>query len=398
MMLLDEQSLAVLGERLREARRARRMSQASAAESIGVSRPTLIAVEQGKRRPQASELVKLARLYGRHVHEFTRASPPAYAVSARFRLSMAPEKSPELNAVAELEQLAEDVLELEALVGAQMPRRYPDAYDVEGLQVEAAAAQVAEAERQRLGLGDGPVLQLRSILEDEVGLKVFSFKLPPAVAGLFVLAEPAGACIGINSQHPFERQRWTLAHEYGHFLTDRWSAEVTELESSRTQATERFAEAFAARFLMPSSSLTRRFQSVRRSRGGKFTAADLLQLSSHYQASAQAFALRLEDLGLLGGGWWEDLVSRGLKVIEARSKLGIAEAARDEELLPLRLRYLAVEAYIDGKLSEGRLAELLRTDRVAVRELALKLGKSSDVGIQGNLQSWTWASKSVRDE
>ena len=33
-------------------------------------------------------------------------------------------------------------------------------------------------------------------------------------------------CIAVNLKHPRERQHWTLAHEYGHFLTERYRANV----------------------------------------------------------------------------------------------------------------------------------------------------------------------------
>src|SRR5688572_18022498 len=85
MTVASDVPLPVLGARLREARRARGMSQADAAAGIGVSRHTLIAVEQGKRVPTAAELVDFARLYGRDVHELVRDTPPVEALTARFR-------------------------------------------------------------------------------------------------------------------------------------------------------------------------------------------------------------------------------------------------------------------------------------------------------------------------
>ncbi|WP_261558204.1 XRE family transcriptional regulator [Frankia tisae] len=396
--MTDELAPSVLGTRLREARRARGISQAIAAERIGVSRPTLIAVEQGRRRPLPAELVSLAHLYGRQVHDLARPTPPVEALLASFRIEPGKEATEKQRAVEELQRLADDVTELETISSTVMPRNYPPTYDIDGLPIDMAAEQVAQSERRRLGLGDGPVQQLRTVLEGEVGLKIFAFRLPPKIAGLFTVAEPAGACIGLNVLHPFERQRWTLTHEWGHFLTSRWSAEITELGEGPARASERFAEAFAAHFLMPASSITHRFQTIRRSRDGRFTAADLLQLAAQYQVSAQACALRLEDLRLVAAGWWSGLVSRGLKVVEAREKLGLETLARDDQLLPQRMQYLAVEAYLEGKLSEGRLARLFQVDRVSVRDIVRRLGESSDVGSQGDLQSWTWAAELANDD
>jgi hypothetical protein len=106
--------------------------------------------------------------------------------------------------------------------------------------------------------------------------------------------------------------------------------------------------------------------------------------------SAQAMALRLEDLGLLAGGWWESLVQRGLRVQDARHSIGIPTQPRDQEAVPKRTQYLAVEAYLEGQLSEGRLARLLRIDRVTVRQVVQRLAGSQDVASEGQTTQWLW--------
>jgi len=379
---------STLGSRLREARRARGISQVEAAEGLGISRPTLIAVEQGRRQPTSGELVDMARIYGRQVHELVRESPPVEALSARFRLEPGTEDETKA-AVDTLQRVADDVVELESLLGASAPRAWPPPYDVSGLPLDVAASQVAESERRRLGLGNGPLSRLRDILEEDFGVRVFAVDLPSRIAGLFAVAEPVGACIAINARHPHERQRWTLAHELGHFLLHRESPEVTMIDPTRGRD-ERLAEAFAASFLMPDDGLTRRFQTARQARGGHFTAVDLLQLAAHYEVSAQAMAFRLEGLRLVAGGWWDSLTARGFRVQDAREQIGIEQSRRDIELLPLRSQYLAVGAYLDGELSEGLLARALHADRVTARETVRRLAGSSDVAAEGSLQSWAW--------
>ena len=58
-----------LGKRLREARNNIHMHQAVAAESMQMSRPTLSAIETGKRQVTANELVQFAELYKVDVSE-----------------------------------------------------------------------------------------------------------------------------------------------------------------------------------------------------------------------------------------------------------------------------------------------------------------------------------------
>jgi transcriptional regulator with XRE-family HTH domain len=52
------------GENLREARRAAGLSQEELAKRAGIDRPTISGYEHGKREPNMSTLVKLARALG----------------------------------------------------------------------------------------------------------------------------------------------------------------------------------------------------------------------------------------------------------------------------------------------------------------------------------------------
>lgn len=378
-----------LGARLREARRGTGLSQAQVAVALSMSRPTYIALEQGKRPPSGDDLVRLAALFGRQVHELVRPGQPVEAMSARFRLSEEAAHSETGAAVSDLQRIADDLLELEQHLGMRPHRRWPSEYDSAGLPPEVAAEQVADAERARLGLGDGPLAALRELLEDDLGIRVFSFDMPSKVAGMFVLAEPAGACIGLNARHPHERQRWSLAHEYGHFLMHRAASEITDVTPGR-RSEERMAEAFAGCFLMPRDGLVRRYQQASQSRG-EFTPVELFHLADTYEVSPSALAFRLEGLGLIRSGWWDRLTSRGLKVQAARASLGIADVERDTHALPRRVRYFAFDAYLRGELSEGRLARSLRIDRVQARELAHRLLAAQDVAPEGDVEQWTWA-------
>lgn len=57
----------VVGARLRDARLAMGLTQADVADALGLSRPTLAAVEKGTRKITGLELRRLARVYQRDV-------------------------------------------------------------------------------------------------------------------------------------------------------------------------------------------------------------------------------------------------------------------------------------------------------------------------------------------
>ena len=384
-----------LGRRLQEARKARGLTQQEVADSLDVARTTVTALEKGERRTRPNELIQMARLYGRPVGDFVGARDPISDFAVQFRAAVtnldSRQSLDELQqAVESFQRLCEDYLHLENLNGAPLIRSYPHQYPMGGTSPEVAAEDVASSERHRLALGEGPLLNLRDALENDVGLRIFSIELPSRVAGMFSYTDELGGCIAVNARHPEERQRWSLAHEYGHFLTSRFRSEVSLLGGyGRSRTGERFADAFARCLLMPASGLRRRFNQVSRASDGKITAAEICQLAHFYFVSVEAMMLRLEELRLLPGGTWERLRDRGFKVREAQKQLGLSPLPRDERGLPLRYQYLAVRAYEEERLTEGELARLLRVNRVAARRLIQELTQSLLLHDEGQVASYS---------
>lgn len=380
-----------LGTRLQEARKARQMTQQQAADLLGVARTTVVAIEKGERRVQPQELVRLADLYGCDVNDLLRrrAATPSFAVQFRAVLAQDGGVDTEMEAqVVTLQRLCEDYLELERLCSAPLPRRYPVEYDLAGARAAQAADDVASAERNRLGLGDGPILHLRRLLENDVGLRIFYLPLPSQVAGMFGYTDDLGGCIAVNARHPRDRRRWSLAHEYAHFLTTRYRPDVSIfLAYKRMPAHERFADAFARCFLMPGSGLSRRLNALRHTKRDGIMIADLLPLADLYQVSFAALVQRLEELRLVAVGTWEQLSTAGFKVREAQAMLGLAVdgPAAEDEWLPARYRYLAVEAYERDELTAGQLARFLRTDLLGARGIVRKLTRRPDVAEAGDV-------------
>lgn len=379
MQLVDER-LALL-QRLREARKRKGLTQEEVARSVNMSRTTLVAIEKGDRALRPTELIDLAALYGRSINDLLRPSPVSSDLVAQFRASpgkMLDEVAVDVS-IANLQELADDYLHLEQLVGASLSQRYPRVTRISGVSPAEAAESLAATERNRLGLGDGPVLELRKLLEADVGIRVFALELPARVAGLFASSGVHGACIAVNIGHPFERQRWSLAHEYAHFLAHRDRSEVTLMVGyERIPSAEKFADAFAGNFLMPTAGLKRRFHEMSQSRAGAVTPADLLYLADLFQVSFDAMVRRLENLELIRRHTRDKLMNSGFKVGEARQLLGLGSVGPDTDVLPLRYRYLAVEAWRREKLTEGQLARLLRLDRTSTRQLVSELSRYFD--------------------
>lgn len=372
--ILDKIDLRQLGERLQRARKRQGLTQEDAARILDVARTTITAIEKGERRIRASELMRLAQEYGRDLSDFVSARPQISDFQVQFRSSLSKTAADEERVSVYIEQLQElctDYFELEQILQRPLVKNYPSVFNYENRRLEQAAEGLAIRERNRLGLGDGPLPSLRNMLEQDVGLRIFYLPLEPSskFSEIYTFEATLGGCVAVNGQHKPERCRWSLAHAYAHFLSDRTKPVITIADQhQRKPESERFADAFARYFLMPTSSITQRFNAIYEA-NGRTTPADLIKLANYYGVSFEAMTLRLEDMRLVPPGLWERLKARGFKVEEAQKKLGLEPVEEPDGKLPDRYIRLAIEAYEIGEISEGELARYLRTDLLTARTI-----------------------------
>lgn len=374
----------ILGQRIAEARRARGKTQEEVADFLGFSRPTYIAIEKGERPAKSEEIVKLAAFLGRTVHDLVRPDEPSIDLQPHLRAVAEKMKGGDeeaLNkAIDELQRLAEDYRALERIVGAPLRLNYPPEITLNARlnPVELADAE-AQRERQRLGLGDQPIIDLRAMLEWNVGLRIFYVDLPSAIAGMYAYTADLGCCVLVNRKHPPERRRVSMLHEYGHLLVDRFKPGIDYLTiAGRKPVNERFAEAFALAFLMPATSVRQRFHDIVTSTND-FQVADLRRLSHSYFVSVEAMALRLEQLGLITKGSWQFLKESKFAPKQAAEMLGLRPQPINDQPFPERYRFLAVSAYERGAIGDSNLAHYLRCDIVTAREIVADTLTSREV-------------------
>ncbi len=377
--VLNSMDPRLLGQRLRNVRKLHGMTQQEVSESLEVTRTTITALEKGNRRVRPDELVQLARLYGRQVGDLVGSRPATGDFTIQLRPAVAQAQA--FHTEKELEQaiqafrmLCENYLYLEDLNGSLLVRNYPEPYAIDGVSPEDAAEDITASERNRLGLGDGPILNLRDTLESDVGIRIFCMELPARVAGIYVFTDELGACIAVNSCHPEAQQRWDLAREYGHFLTRRYESDITVVAGyQRMPASERFGDSFARAFLMPATGLKRRFHQATRSAGGKVTATDICRLSNFFRVSCAAMMLRLEGLRLVARGTWEGWQDRGFAMGMTQEHPGLEPVPDAFAKVSFRYQLLAAQAFAEAKLTEGELARLLGVDRVTARRVVQRL-------------------------
>jgi Zn-dependent peptidase ImmA (M78 family)/transcriptional regulator with XRE-family HTH domain len=382
-MRYESVDLSGLAERLVAARKGAGIKQEEAAKHLDISRPTFIAIEKGHRRPRPEELVRLAGLYKVPLNNLLRSGAGPRALRPHLRSVLdtsagAPEGLEE--AVTVLAGYIDDYQYLENLLEARPTKYFPPLVRVGPGPIERFAEHCAQEERARLNLGaHQPVHTLRKVLE-EVGLHVFMQRLHPNLAGLYVFVPDFGYCILVNAVHPRERRRWTIAHEYGHFLVDRERPGVDYSKAMhRKPEGERFADSFAAAFLMPEAGVQRRFyEDIERS--GDFRVGDLCRMADYFAVSVMAMALRLEALGVIPRGSWDKLSESRVPISELKKGAGVGSGddGDSDRPYPERYRLLAVQAFADGKLTEGQLAKLLRCSRIEARGIVQEISTADD--------------------
>ena len=332
--------------------------------------------------------VGLASLFGLPVSHLVRTVAPLTDFHPHFRASIEkvkPAQAEELKAaIGEFKTFVENYLDLEQRMKAPMRLNYPQPVALNPrVNVTELAEDVANRERQRLGLGDQPLPNIRSLLELDVGVRIFFARLPRMFAGMYLFVDGLGGCMLINSVHPPQKQRASIAHEYGHLIVDRYTPGIDYLTLfGRKPANERFAESFGMSFMMPASSVRYRFNEIVNTTGN-FQVGDLVKLKHQFSVSMEAMALRLESLGLLKQGTWDLQKEKGLPIREAERHLGIVADASPEPAYPDRYKFLAVHAYERGELSEKEVANYLRCDVWETRRIIREAMLSVEVDAEG---------------
>ena len=362
-----------VGARLRGAREAAGLTQTDAAADLRVARTTLVAMEQGRRRVRTDELQHLARLYGTSVNAVLRREAVHVDLVPRFRkLWTANDESGERAARLMTDLVCAEV-ELENLLGVTRTRNYLPARPLLPGDVRLQAENDATELRQWLGLGLAPVRDVMSLLELDLGVRVYVRPLDSRVSGLFAYDDGVGACILLNANHPHARQAQTGVHELGHLMSCRQTPDVC-FDRHDDSREERYANAFGRAFLTPARTVTIRFEDVTAG-ASRFTRRHVIVLAHVFGVSREAMVRRLEELGLVKPGTWDWFEANGRITDEhVRQVLGepasVGPDTRDaQRRVSLRLGLLAAEAGRRELLSEGQLARLLRLDRVELRKI-----------------------------
>ncbi len=377
--LIMDQLLRAIAERVKTARLNCGLTQDAAAEQLGIPRPSYTLLEQGKRKVDSVELVRLGRILGQPISYFLETQEPdaqeGNPVLLRGDLDTEEEKA----CIAGILFRVRELRELQSLLGiAWKPDRSDFTSMLRGTaEPVSQGSRIAGAARRSLDLGSAPLTGC-SLLAERLKIALVMRPLPEfSLDGFSYSCSDHGDCMFINTAASRERQRFTFAHELGHVLMDVGHT-GTVVRRTRTPAAptetafiEKRANAFAACLLMPSDGLLQALEGI----GFDFHAGDVMtsmhveQLRRYFGVSYDAMCWRLYNERIITSRDREELLKHASTDQTSLFNLeGVEEAIT---------RY-ALQAWSASHISIGRLSEYLRKDIHDTRKLAKKWRKKTD--------------------
>jgi Zn-dependent peptidase ImmA (M78 family)/transcriptional regulator with XRE-family HTH domain len=359
----EDLDAVAIGRRLQRARLAAGLSQAQVADSLEIPRSAVSLMEAGRRSVSSVELGRLVRLYGKPASAFL-FEPEEEQVLQYFRAE-APIAEPDEAVVGEAIEWCRYYAMLEDSIYGEQRYDLPTYRVPRGLAIDQGAS-LAEQERRRLGLGDGPVPSMIDLLEHE-GVKVLRRQFPSdsSVSGFFFFSPDIGPCAIINTGESPSRQRFTAAHEYAHFLVDRDERRGEICDTARRREPfEMRANAFAAAFLLPVGGMESALDDLGAERH-RVQPEHAVHLMYHFGVSYDAVLWRLLNLGWITRDRRDELA--GVSPTGLARALGYDYEPGESEPEPERWRTIAIEAWREGEISLGKLSELLDVPKAQLR-------------------------------
>ena len=297
---LNDMTSQEIGRRLRLARESAKIRQDQAAKVIGMSRPTLVSIEKGDRRIRIEELQALTNHYGVSVNAVLRREAVHTDLVPRFRRLRETEDSHTAEAVKLLNDLVKAEVELENILGIERRTNFPPERGINTGDIIELAEQHAQELRDWLGLGSGPISDIFTLMELDLGIRLYQRRLSTGskVAGLYTFDPGLGACILLNANHPLERRIQSAAHELGHFFGTRQAPEVLEENEKFQSREEKYAHGFGRAFLTPRKSFEEAFRQLIAG-SDNLTRRHVIILAHQHHISREACVRRLEELGLV---------------------------------------------------------------------------------------------------
>ncbi len=252
-----------IAENLARARSDSGLGQEDVANALGVSRAMVSYWEAGSRVPNDRQLAALSRLLRTPIAVLAGAEEPTLAPDVAAILMRGADHDLPDEAFPGLREFVEFLDSYAELAeAARFPiRGMHESPFVSGVGFESTddARRKAEEVRAYLRVGLGPIGDIDALCE-LLGVTVYraplGLDLTRTVSGAFYSHPVVGFSILVNLDMTPGRRRFTIAHELAHALFHSESERYI-VSTSGKPPRERFADAFAGEFLMPTEGVRR---------------------------------------------------------------------------------------------------------------------------------------------
>ena len=394
-----------IGSILQRARTSRGLTQADIAPQLGVSRATVAHIETGRRSLKAEDLRRLAAFYGCSPSELLPSATDDQEVGSvaelfRSHPDLAEDQGPGsfARACATARALTDLEVRLKMDAIAHSLPYYRTEHASTPWQAARQGYRIAEDERRRQALGEGPIRFLDELLMTS-GVRSAKATLPPGILSISIAEPDHGLLVVVEKNLGLEHRRFRYAHGLAHFLFDTEAPWRVCKSGGAPDFPEVRADAFASALLIPQYGLRRYVETLGketlgragptvlsvfsegdgrdetgesrrvdgRQRRGRhpITLSDVLRTAHYYGTSPSVAAHRLRNLRLLTDRELDQLKTM-LRSEKYRSIEGeLAQHTHEMDSLCSRLAALAASALHRGNIDTPRFNEL--TDLAGVR-------------------------------
>lgn len=333
--------------------------------NFSISKPALSQYENGKRRPNASVLLKLAEVLSLPVSWLVGAAADFtinwYSYRARMSLGKTIRESIEAYASLEAEKNALVYSLFPELVKLQFPQRRRISSVEDG---DAVAADL----RTQWNLGSDPLESVTQTLETQgVMIVHYDGQQTARFDGLSAIVNDFWPLLIVNPNVAVDRLRFDLAHELGHILMD-----TSALGSNKAE--ESAAHRFASSLLLPPTVLKNELGAKRRN----LSLHELLLLKEKFGISVSASLYSARTHGIVT----ESLYTSLCKQLSARGWRKEEPAVFGGNEQPARMRQLLTRAVAEDLMGVREacvlfpgFAEELKSEFPVIEDRGEKMGK-----------------------
>lgn len=349
-----------LGQRIAKAREEATLSQADLAQIVELNQSAISRIEGGLRGVDSLELAAIAYALDVSVIDLLETRP----LAQELRIAARSQAVADAAALERAIDRVVDIVRLDQMLSELgLPSAEARAPLEEGPPPGKAidhGRQLARAVRDAWGLGDDPLPDLFSLVEDRARVGVLLESLGGGLDGLFARTDDVSLIL-VDSSVTLGRQRFTVSHELCHCLLGEGELVlVDERIFGHRDPPEIRANAFAAHFLMPEEGVDRYV--------GDRTIDELVVMELQYTfgVSLDSLLWHLVNLRRIDGDRRDDLARRGARALAYRCGYGSEwerqEAERDVRRPPRPLVTRTLAAYEQGRLGVEVVARLVGRD------------------------------------